>query len=196
VFETCAETLNRLDLITKFLSMDPVYMPQSLSPLRSYLNQLDDLLRQKSPFIHKSYFQQLILQDFLPLLITTLPMQQGPLKSPVKFFRRSCLVKQANDYMQAHIDQPLTLTDLCQALGTSSRALCYGFQEIFGTSPMSYLKILRLQSVHRALKLANPNKKTVTDVASQFGFYHMGHFAHDYKQMFGELPSVTLGRSK
>jgi AraC family ethanolamine operon transcriptional activator len=96
--------------------------------------------------------------------------------------------------MQAHLDHPLTLADLCQALGTSGRALSYGFQDIFGMSPMAYLKTLRLMGVHRALKEANPDSKTIVNIASQFGFWSMGHFSRDYKQMFGELPQATLKR--
>lgn len=194
VFEACAQALDRSDLNAQFFVSNHVYTPESLPPLRAYLHQLHELLRQRSPLLRQPNFQQLILQDFLPLLITTLPIQQERLKTPVKPFRRSCLVKQANDYMQAHIDQALTLTGLCQALGTSSRALCYGFQEMFSMSPMAYLKLLRLQGVHRALKTAESSHRTVTEIASQFGFYHLGYFARDYKQMFGELPSETLKR--
>lgn len=194
VFEACAEAMDRADLNSKFFASNHVYIPESLPPLIAYLNQLYKLLSQQSPLLHKSDFQQLILQDFLPLLITAIPVQQERLKSPVKAFRRSRLVKEANDYMQSNIDQALTLTDLCQALGTSSRALCYGFQEIFGMSPMSYLKILRLQGAYRALKSADSGKSTVAEIASQFGFWSLGYFAHDYKQMFGELPSETIKR--
>lgn len=196
LFEACAETMERPDLNTQFVASNHVYISESVPPLRAYLKQLYKLLCQLSPLLYKPDFQQLILRDFLPLLITALPIQHEQLKSPLKAFRRSYLVKQANDYMQAHIDQPLTLTDLCEALGTSSRALCYGFQEMLEMSPMSYLKILRLQSVHRALKFAEPGHKTITEIATQFGFYHLGYFAHDYKKMFGELPSATLKQIK
>ncbi|HEY9648009.1 MAG TPA: helix-turn-helix domain-containing protein [Chroococcidiopsis sp.] len=191
IFEDYAQAMDRLDLDANFLASNYVYMPESFPPLRNYLKQIYGLLIQQSPLLHQPDFQQIILQDFLPLLMTALPPRQERQVS-AKGFRRSKLVKQADDYMRSHIAQPLTLTDLCQALGTSSRALCYGFQEIFEMSPMSYLKLLRLQGVYRVLKAAKPNKTTVTETATQFGFYHLGYFAQDYKQMFGELPSETL----
>jgi AraC family transcriptional regulator, ethanolamine operon transcriptional activator len=192
VFAACAQAMNRPELNSQFFALNCFYLPETLPPLRAYLHQLYALLRQQSVLLSKPDFQQLILQDFLPLLIAALPSQ--PEHGPVKAFRRSDLVKQADDYMQAYLDQPLTLTDLCQALGTSSRALCYGFQEMFGMSPMAYLKILRLQGVYRILKATEPGQKTITEIASQFGFYHLSYFAQDYKQMFGELPSETLKR--
>ena len=33
---------------------------------------------------------------------------------------------------------------------------------------------------------------SVADVAASWGFWHLSHFAADYKAMFGELPSETL----
>lgn len=193
IFEFYTQVMDRLDLDAKFLTSNYIHMSGSFSPLRSYLKRIHKLLIQQSPLLKKPNFQQIILQDFLPLFITALPAQHKH-QATAKFFRRSPLVKQADDYMRSHIDQPLTLTNLCQALGTSSRALSYGFQEIFGMSPMSYLKILRLQGVYRTLKTARSSKITVTETATQFGFYHLGYFAQDYKQMFGELPSETLKR--
>ena len=96
--------------------------------------------------------------------------------------------------MLAHLGEPLTLTDLCKHLNTSNSSLNYSFREIFGVSPMAYLKQLRLRSVHKALKAAASTTKVV-DLAHQFGFWHMGRFSQDYKQMFGELPSETLKRA-
>ena len=195
VFEACAQAMDRADLNANFLGKNYVYMPETIQPLQGYLKQLYDLLKQKSPLLQRPDFQQVILKDFLPLLIAALPTQPAP-RSSNKAFRRSHLVKQANDYMQSHVDQGLTLTDLCQALGTSSRALSYGFQEMFGVSPMAYLKLLRLQGVRRALKAAEFSHHTVTEIATQFGFCHLGIFARDYKQVFGELPSETLKSSQ
>lgn len=101
-------------------------------------------------------------------------------------------MRQAEDYLLAHLDQPITLRDLCQALHTSQRPLFYGFQEIFGVSPMEYLKIQRLQSVHRRLKRATAKTTRVTAIAQQYGFWSAGHFTRDYQKMFGERPSETL----
>jgi AraC family ethanolamine operon transcriptional activator len=144
--------------------------------------------------VEQPNLQQLILQDFLPLLIAALPLQQEKLKRPVKLGARSRLVKQAATYMQDHLNQPLTLSDLCNALSTSSRTLSYGYDDVFGMSPMAYLKTVRLQGVHRALKQANPQTTSITQLANQFGFWSLNHFAKDYKVMFGETPWRTLTR--
>ena len=194
IFEACAEAMDRPDLNGSYFAPNFLYMPEQLGVLRTYLDQLYHLMKQRSPLVQRPDFQQILIQDLVPLLIATLPIQKSCMKVPMRAFQRSALVTQAEDYMQAHLDQPLTLADLCQALGTSSRALSYGFQDIFGMSPMAYLKTLRMMGVHRALKVANPQHKTVISIAAQFGFWSMGHFARDYKQMFGESPQAALKR--
>ncbi len=191
IFDAYAQAMDRLELDGTFLATNYAYLADSFVPLRSYLKQIYGLLIQQSDRLQNRGFQQIIVQDFIPLLIAALPARSSS-QHDLKFLRRSRLVKRADDYMQSHLDQALTLTDLCAALGTSSRALCYGFQEVFGTSPMSYLKILRLKAAHQLLKTASQNSITVTESATRFGFCHLGYFSRDYKQMFGELPSETL----
>jgi AraC family ethanolamine operon transcriptional activator len=61
---------------------------------------------------------------------------------------------------------------------------------------MAYLKLLRLIAVRHQLSQADPRQVTVTEIASHFGFWSSGHFSRDYKNLFGELPSVTLTNGK
>ncbi|MEB3192827.1 MAG: helix-turn-helix domain-containing protein [Snowella sp.] len=91
--------------------------------------------------------------------------------------------------------KPITLKDLCQNLYAGSRTISCGFEEVFGVSPIAYLKILRLEGVRQALKKADPSQTTVLEIANRFGFWSAGHFTRDYKNFFGELPSVTLGKN-
>ncbi|WP_416676656.1 helix-turn-helix domain-containing protein [Egbenema bharatensis] len=84
------------------------------------------------------------------------------------------------------------MQELCEKLYVSQRTLRYAFQECLGMSPMTYLKTQRLKQVRRQLKAPDQNQTTVTDIAIQYGFWHMGQFAQDYRKMFGERPSETL----
>lgn len=76
--------------------------------------------------------------------------------------------------------------------GVSERTLQYAFRDRFGLTPAAFLKARRLATVSAALKRADPVRDTVGDIAAQFGFWHSGQFAEDYKYAFGELPSDTL----
>jgi len=57
---------------------------------------------------------------------------------------------------------------------------------------MRYLKVRRLNTVRHHLKANVPESCHIAAIANRFGFYNTGHFARDYKAMFGELPSETL----
>ena len=110
-------------------------------------------------------------------------------------FRRES-VKRALDYIEGNLMEPLSLGEICQAAGASCRTLFYGFQDIMGLSPKAYLKARRLNAVRRELLRDEKAAGTIFDLASSWGFWHMGQFGRDYKAMFGELPSATLKRKK
>jgi AraC family ethanolamine operon transcriptional activator len=76
--------------------------------------------------------------------------------------------------------------------GVSERTLQYAFRDRFGLTPAAFIKARRLAAVSAMLKRADAELATVGDIAAQFGFWHSGQFAADYKRAFGELPSDTL----
>lgn len=76
------------------------------------------------------------------------------------------------------------MEELCQLTHVSRRTLQYSFTTILGISPLQFLRLTRLNRVRRALRAASP-EQSVTDIATYWGFWHLGQFAHDYKQQFG-----------
>jgi AraC-like DNA-binding protein len=101
----------------------------------------------------------------------------------------------ARQYIDEHLDRPLTLANVCQASYSSPRALEYGFREIFGVSPIAYLRCARLSRVRRELYLSPYTSGRITQLAMKWGFWHLSQFSKDYYDLFGELPSITLGRA-
>lgn len=83
-----------------------------------------------------------------------------------------------------------TVTQLCQHMGVSRRTLQNAFLRVLEMSPLAYVKAVRLKQAREALKRA----QSVTEAATACGFWHFGHFAHDYQALFGERPSDTLKR--
>lgn len=83
---------------------------------------------------------------------------------------------------------------LAQALGLSTRTMYRVLAREFGLSPMSLVRKLRLAQAREALE-APCAKASVTRVALDCGFTHLGRFSSDYRRQFGELPSETLARA-
>lgn len=90
-------------------------------------------------------------------------------------------------------DDPLcwTTEKLARRLGVSVRALQVAFHEVVGSSPSMYLRGARLDRVHRDLLAGR--WESVTEAAAQWGFFHPGRFAQQYRDRFGCLPSQTAG---
>jgi AraC-like DNA-binding protein len=103
-------------------------------------------------------------------------------------------IRRAEDYLAAHCDQPLSMTELALNVGVSVRSLHAGFQRYRGITPMAALRNLRLDRVRRELRLAMELKRhtTVGEVAMAWGFSHLGHFTKAYQAKFQEAPSHTL----
>lgn len=103
---------------------------------------------------------------------------------------RTAIVARARSVIAAKCQDPISVFDLARTLDVSTRTLEYSFQEILNTTPASYIKIVRLHEARRAIRMCEPGR-TVTDIASTWGFWHLGRFASDYRNLFGELPSET-----
>ena len=102
-------------------------------------------------------------------------------------------IRRAMDLIDEHAHEPLTVEDIAEAVGASVRALQSGFRRHMGSSPMTYLRDVRLELVHQALRDADPSKGlSVTDIALAHGFTHLGRFAQAYRERFGVAPSDTL----
>ena len=103
-------------------------------------------------------------------------------------------VQLALDYIETHLDRPLTLDDLVSVTGVPGRTLLKHFSDHHGVSPMRYWRDRRFVRVREAL-LRTRDNASVTDVAMAWGFYHLGRFAAEYARRFGESPSETRRRS-
>lgn len=103
-------------------------------------------------------------------------------------------VRKIEEYLDAHCDQPITARDLAEIAGVSMSALYAGFKRHRGVPPLEFLKQIRLHRVRDALLTAPPGT-TVSEIASRWGFNHLGRFSGDYGRQFGETPSETFARA-
>jgi AraC-like DNA-binding protein len=104
-------------------------------------------------------------------------------------------VRVVEEYIRANWERPITIETLAEATGVGIRSMFKTFKDARGYSPMAFLRQVRLDQARRMLQ--SPDQTTsVTGVGLSCGFSSLGHFAHDYREAFNELPSVTLAMAK
>jgi AraC family ethanolamine operon transcriptional activator len=154
---------------------------------RLHLQGLQRLCGDDSPIADQTALLQ--LRDALLIeWIEALPERVDASELPTLAARKQ-LVQQACALMLAHCDEPLSMLQVCRQVGASRRKLNYCFRDVLGTSPLKYLRALRLNGVRRELRAGVPS---VQQAAARWGFWHLGEFAAAYRRQFGELPSQTL----
>jgi AraC-like DNA-binding protein len=112
--------------------------------------------------------------------------QDAPQTSP----REVC---KAEQYIEANWNRSISIEDLVAVTGVGSRSLFRSFKRTRGVSPMNFAKMIRLRRAKEMLAAGTP-QTSVTGVAFKCGFGNLGHFAKEYREAFGELPSETLAR--
>lgn len=103
-------------------------------------------------------------------------------------------LRRALDYLHAHAHENPRPADVARIACVGPRALEAAFRRHLDQTLSSYTRGLRLDRAREALLEArHPGSATsVTDVALQLGFVHMGRFAAYYRQRFGRTPSEEL----
>jgi AraC-like DNA-binding protein len=86
------------------------------------------------------------------------------------------------------------LTEICAAIAVSGRTLRTCCHEHLGMGPIRYLWLRRMHLARRALVRAAPAAMTVTEIATDHGFWELGRFSVEYRTLFGETPSASLHR--
>ncbi|MDN3714253.1 helix-turn-helix domain-containing protein [Paracoccus cavernae] len=86
------------------------------------------------------------------------------------------------------------LQELCEGARLSLRTIRSIIRRRMGMTAHSYLQRRRLSRVRQAL-LTPREIRTVTSIAMDHGFTHLGRFSAFYRQMYGELPSETLRKA-
>lgn len=106
---------------------------------------------------------------------------------------RPSALRRALAHIDDHADQPLTVAEIAEAAHISVRALQYAFRRHLDSTPLEYLRKVRLSHAHDELAAADPEDgATVTDIAARWGFYHPGRFATLYRHSYDRPPRRTL----
>lgn len=138
-----------------------------------------------SPQHDRMHLQQLLAEHLLALLSQggVLPTVAG------SFQRRQRIVASVRDHVLSHLDQAITVPQMCEQAHVSRRTLQYCFEDIVGMSPTQYLRRVRLNGVRRQLRYPPCGKQAIGAVASNWGFDNFSQFSSDYRKLFGACAS-------
>jgi AraC family transcriptional regulator, transcriptional activator of the genes for pyochelin and ferripyochelin receptors len=98
--------------------------------------------------------------------------------------------QQAREILLARLHNPPTVAELARLVGTNSRKLGAGFNDLFGMPVYAFVKGQRLDT---AKVMLESGETSVAIVAHRLG-YQPQHFATEFKRRFGMPPSQFAGK--
>ena len=85
-----------------------------------------------------------------------------------------------------------SISELCTVAHVSERRLRGAFTAEFDAPPTRFFRTWALAEARRRLVHHDLDEGSVTEVALDLGFEHLGRFSARYKLIYGETPSATL----
>jgi AraC-like DNA-binding protein len=98
----------------------------------------------------------------------------------------------AREYLEAHLADNVSLTQLAQVTGLSPFYLVRVFHRTVGLPPHAYLNQVRLQQAKELLLRGRP----IASVAYEVGFTDQSHLTRRFKQIYGVTPGHILLKGK
>ncbi len=94
--------------------------------------------------------------------------------------------------LEQNINATYTIADLVEDLQVSKRTIQHGFKHYLGFTPKEYQQYIRLNGIRKTILGVKDPHITLSKIAANYNYSHLGHFSAEYKKFFGESPSQTL----
>ena len=176
------------DLIKKLSKSEVFYVSESsLNIIRQLVKRITQNRNLSNHIVYN-----LIEKELLDLLIQCIAVdlpENTEMDLPYPKFARVI------DYIHENLSNITSVQQICENTQVHERAVHRLLSKKYNLSPKKYLNKLRLNEVRKGLK-KDSDHSNVFQIASEYNFWHMGQFSRDYKQLFGELPSETLTKSR
>jgi len=104
-----------------------------------------------------------------------------------EFFTRAQRFAEVLGLIAREYTRPVSVQELAETAGLSPSRFHAAFREVFGVSPMAYVRDHRLE---QARLLLSSTDRTVGQVASRVGYRDQFHFSRHFKRRFGTSPAA------
>ena len=165
----------------------------ALDSVRRCLVELCETARYSGSYLSNDHSVRRATDELPRRLLAALSTSANP-RSSARVKSRALALIRAEHFIERFACEDISICDIARAAQVSQRTLEYAFTERYGLTPKSFLMAYRLGALRQCLRLADPTRDKVSDIASRWGFWHMGQLAADYRKQFDELPSQTLRR--
>lgn len=108
-----------------------------------------------------------------------------PCLHPIDRQRLGCVI----DYIEAHLTEDISLSDLALAAGLSKFHFSRLFKDAIGLTPHKYVLKRRIE---RAAPVLKQGDLTIAQIAYMFGFTDQSHFTRVFKQVKGVTPKLFI----
>lgn len=161
------------------------YQYQQIESLLNLLALLSTETDNCTPQLH-GHYSWIVANKLLTLLKSNI-RRECPTLGCVSFER---LVQ----HIDENIKRDICVNELTQLTQMSLRSLYMLFERHAQTTPKNFIKRRKLERIRATLLDPGNPVRSVTAVALDYGFTHLGRFSECYKAAFGVLPSDTLKR--
>jgi len=131
---------------------------------------------------HESLRAEVLLRAFFGMLLAR-HGEQAQVASPRQAGMANLL--RVKDYIRAHFQRELTVTELAGVAGLSRAHLTRAFTAAFHTPPHVYVNAVRIAQAQVLMRAGMP----LAEVASACGFADQSHFARRFKGSTGVSPA-------
>ena len=174
--------------------LSPVESMARVGTLTHYVRMLCDDLSNASSHLEHPLVCDRIASALISTLLVSMPHNRGRALEAAATSIAPYFVRRVERFIEENARCAINLEDLAGVAGVSSRTLQLGFRRFRNTTPMAYLRALRLELARSELARAGREGGSVASVANVCGLGHLGRFAGDYQTRFGKSPSQTLRR--
>lgn len=162
-------------------------LEQGRQRLLAMFDQTLDLPQLANPTDREFMLEQAMLEELIQMMTDPNCNHAQSMGSSV----RSFIVEKCHRMTLSDSNNAPSVENLCERLRVSRRTMQNSFRSVAETTPVNYIRSIRLNGVRRELTSTATTELSIGDAAARWGFYHLSHFASDYQDLFGELPSHT-----
>lgn len=144
-------------------------------------------------FENFSYFNEM-KKEFEYIIVKSLILTQINNYSDIinnKYKNLPEYINRALSYIKDNIKSNIEINSLEKVSGVSKQKLSTCFKKHMGLSINSYIRLYRLKCINNDILNSRKNIN-ITYIALKWGVKHLGRFSREYKEVFGESPSITL----